>query len=100
MFISIPKEFFVEVMFDKRFVLNNENNNMEFDTENAKESYRGYYRESNSDIIEEINDSTIYTELKDINIEANECKKADSEILDSIDDEYIGEIVEVNNTCQ
>ena len=32
MFISIPKEFFVPVVFSDSFILNKENNHLEFDT--------------------------------------------------------------------
>lgn len=45
MFISIPKEFFVPVVFGTDFVLNNETDNLEFDTE--------YYRESTAKKISE-----------------------------------------------
>ena len=87
MFISIPKEFFVEVIFDKKFTLNKENNNMELDTDN--------YRESNTDS----GDIVLYTELKDMNVENIECNKANEEILESIDDEYIGDTVKANKSC-
>lgn len=42
MFISIPEEFFVPVLFSSRFTLNTENNNMEYDTENKNIINNGY----------------------------------------------------------
>ena len=87
MFISIPKEFFVEVIFDKKFILNKENNNMELDTDN--------YRENNIDD----NDTIVYTELVDMNIEKKEYNKANEEILNSIDDEYVDDIIKVDKSC-
>lgn len=88
MFISIPKEFFVEVIFDKKFTLNKENNNMELDTDN--------YRESNTDNKESIKTEVIYTELKDIE---SSCNKVNEEILDSIDDEFVDIVIEKNEEC-
>ena len=38
MFISIPKEFFVPVVFGEGFVLNEENNNLELDLNMYRES--------------------------------------------------------------
>lgn len=38
MFISIPKEFFVPVVFSDSFILNKENNHLEFDTNSYRES--------------------------------------------------------------
>lgn len=38
MFISIPKEFFVPVIFGDTFILNEENNNLELDLNMYRES--------------------------------------------------------------
>ncbi|VYU38377.1 hypothetical protein [Clostridium tertium] len=37
MFISLPKEFFVPVLFNNEFQFNNENNSMEYDSEKKRE---------------------------------------------------------------
>ena len=88
MFISIPKEFFVEVIFDKKFTLNRENNNMELDTDN--------YRENNTADKEDAKSEIIYTELKDMN---SSCNKINKELLDSIDDEFVDIAIEKNKEC-
>lgn len=50
MFISIPEEFFVPVLFSDRFTLNLENNNMEYDTE-KKNIITARYRAAEEDIV-------------------------------------------------
>lgn len=47
MFLSIPKQFFVPVVFSENFVLNNENNNMEYDTNDYRESTKSTVLKSN-----------------------------------------------------
>lgn len=44
MFISIPKEFFVPVVFGDGFVLNEENNNLELDTDLYREKTGNKYK--------------------------------------------------------
>ena len=75
MFISIPKEFFVPVVFGDGFVLNEENNNLELDL--------NMYRESTgkkSNINEEINKE--YLENNKKYLEGSKASKEKQDIVD------------------
>lgn len=78
MFISIPEEFFVPVLFSSRFKFNSENNNMEYDTDNEKIINSGY--RSTGEEIEEKEKVQ-----KEIKLDSEN----DEEILNESDEEYI-----------
>lgn len=76
MFISIPREFFVPVVFGEGFVLNEQNNNLELDTNVYRESTEN--KSTNKNInINYLNESKSLKEKQDIideKIEMNESK--------------------------
>lgn len=82
MFISIPEEFFVPVLFSSRFKFNSENNNMEYDTDNEKIINSGY-RSTGEEITEEIEEKEKVQ--KEIKLDSEN----DEEILNESDEEYI-----------
>ncbi|MEG1287433.1 MAG: hypothetical protein RSD13_05210 [Clostridium sp.] len=82
MFISIPEEFFVPVLFSSRFKFNSENNNMEYDTDNEKIINSGY-RSPGEEITEEIEEKEKVQ--KEIKLDSEN----DEEILNESDEEYI-----------
>lgn len=80
MFISIPKEFFVPVLFRDRFTLNLENKNMEYDTEKIniiKTRYMG---------LDEYNPEEEKTNSQK---KINSDKSRDGAILDEADEEFV-----------
>lgn len=102
MFISIPEEFFVPVLFSDRFTLNLENNNMEYDTE-KENIITSRYRSSGANIVPtpakgpvpgQIEDMTKYPteeseEKEKVEKEINLDKANDEEMLSEADEEYI-----------
>lgn len=108
MFISIPEEFFVPVLFSDRFALNLENNNMEYDTE-KENIITSRYRSSGANIVPtpakvstsakgpvpgQIEDMTKYPteeseEKEKVEKEINLDKANDEEMLSEADEEYI-----------
>ena len=101
MFISIPKSFFVPVLFSDKFELNSENNNMEYDTDNNNlrsvmaEMIEKYNTEEldKMDETEELEEKMDETEeleekmndLKEINLD----KSNDNYIFDEADEEFV-----------
>lgn len=86
MFLSIPEEFFVPVLFSSKFTLNTENNNMEYDTseENGVNvGYRGPKEEVTKEITEEAEEKEKVE--KEIKLD-NENEEV---ILSEADEEYI-----------
>ena len=79
MFISIPKEFFVPVLFRDRFILNLENNNMEYNTEKTSAMEAGYRR-----IDEENTEEQLKVE-KEMKVD----RSRDGAILDEADEEFV-----------
>lgn len=92
MFISIPKDFFVPVLFTDNFTLNLDNNNMEYDVvkENIKEeNYRG---DMKAIPIKVTNKQVNKPKSEDITEESEEKAKVEEEIkLDNASD---GQILE------
>ena len=108
MFISIPEEFFVPVLFSERFTLNLENNNMEYDTE-KEDIIKARYRSSGEEIVPspvtgvksgkgpvpgQIEDMTKYPteeseEKEKVEKEINLDKANDEQMLSEADEEYI-----------
>lgn len=93
MFFSIPKEFFVPVIFQKGFVLNSENNNMELDTNNCRENTATKNTEVN--LKKQVLENKNYSMGK----ETKECNSGDLDILKEIDDEYIDGEMKVTKKC-
>ncbi|MBU3103280.1 hypothetical protein [Clostridium gasigenes] len=79
MFISIPKEFFVPVLFRDRFILNSENNNMEYNTEKTSAMEARYRR-----IDEENKEEQLKVE-KEMKVD----RARDGAILDEADEEFV-----------
>lgn len=76
MFISIPREFFVPVVFGEGFVLNEQNNNLELDTNVYRESTENKSINKNINI-NYLNESKSFKEKQDImyeKIDMNESK--------------------------
>lgn len=108
MFISIPEEFFVPVLFSDRFTLNLENNNMEYDTD-KENIITARYKSSEEDIVPtpatgvksgkgpvpgQTEDMTKYPteeseEKAKVEKEINLDKANDEEMLSEADEEYI-----------
>ena len=77
MFISIPKEFFVPVVFSDSFILNKENNHLEFDTNSYRESTGKTKGESMSKTLE---NSKSANEKQDIlQVEMSKCECGNNE---------------------
>lgn len=110
MFISIPKAFFVPVLFSDKFTLNLESNNMEYDTNRKKiisDRYRttvGEYDDNQNKILikdqfnnVETGDSEFLNQEaaekakveKKINQDKEIDKSNDNEILSEADEEFI-----------
>ncbi|MGL5085167.1 MAG: hypothetical protein ACRC68_05535, partial [Clostridium sp.] len=82
MFISIPKEFFIPVLFSNKFELNLDNNNMEYDTRALNRkccTHKIVYKEVNDEITEE------YEEKKKVEEELEMDNENDGEILSEAD---------------
>lgn len=113
MFISIPKEFFVPVVLGEGFLLNEENNNLELDTNSYRESTKVKAQNLNKkEKIEktaDINASKENVAMKKEDIKKEEAKQKpiyvalneekeiqlncnNSEIFNDIDDEYINNL--------
>lgn len=115
MFISIPKSFFVPVLFSDEFTLNLESNNMEYDTNRKKSISYGYRTTIGEDVNSQNNmlnkdefnkgqfnngeegTSEFLTEEaaekakveKEINQDKETDKSNDNEILSEADEEFI-----------
>lgn len=82
MFLSIPEEFFVPVLFSSKFTLNLENNNMEYDTSEKYKINVGY-RSPKEELTEEAEEKEKVE--KEIKLD-NENEEI---ILSEADEEYI-----------
>ena len=113
MFISIPKEFFVPVIFGEGFILNEENNNLELDTAMYREStkVKGEGNISNYNILANINSEKMLEKMDMEKITDKQEKSKESDpiyialnkeediddkcvenIFENIDDEYINSL--------
>ena len=105
MFLSIPQEFFVPVVFNENFVLNNENNNMEYDTEAYREVSKNKTSQNNMLESEEVtvNKQEVSSNLKD-NCKNNLQKELNSMETNpyyQIDNEYVLEVIqEKDDKCE
>lgn len=86
MFISIPKEFFIPVLFSEKFELNLDNNNMEYDTREL----------SRKDNTHKIVDKKVTSEITEESEEKKKVAKEmemdnenDGAILSEADEEFI-----------
>lgn len=86
MFLSIPEEFFVPVLFSSKFELNVENNNMEYDTSEkngVNVGNRGIKKEEIKEITEESEEKEKVEKLIKLDNENEQV------ILSEADEEYI-----------
>ena len=107
MFLSIPKEFFVEVIFSSNFKLNTKNNNMEYDSIESEEKV-------NNDVIENKHkEEVVERDKEDYRVREVSVKEAikykckieideflennDDSIYVNIDDEYIDDSVKIED---
>lgn len=94
MFFSIPKEFFVPVIFDKGFVLNTENNNMELDTDNYREN-----TVTKNNVETNLKKEVIENENYNMGKETKDCNIINLDIVKEIDDEYISGEMNIDKKC-
>ena len=73
MFISIPKEFFVPVVFSDSFILNKENNHLEFDTNSYRESTGKTKGESMSKTLENSKSANEKQDILQVEMSKGEC---------------------------
>ena len=103
MFLSIPKEFFVPVVYSNKFILNTDNNNMEYDTDFFRESTnkknevpqkQNIVQQNKTNV--EVNKNQIISNIKyECEKKVNDCIKADVDkenMFVEIDAEYIIDI--------
>ena len=106
MFISIPKEFFVPVLFGDNYTLNLETQNMEFDTERIRENRKKRKKIIDKKIHKKNDNGKIYVEIDDeyvnsmtgskSNIKTTRLKDdtvgSKDNIYKEIDDDYVNEV--------
>ncbi|MGL5353922.1 MAG: hypothetical protein ACRDA5_11450 [Clostridium sp.] len=86
MFISIPKEFFIPVLFNEKFELNLINNNMEYDTSDLNRKC-ATHKIVDNEVLDEITEESEEKEKVKKEIEMD--NKSDGEILSEADEEFI-----------
>ncbi|WP_196000051.1 hypothetical protein [Clostridium sp. 1001271B_151109_B4] len=79
MFISIPKEFFVPVVFSDSFILNKETNHLEFDTNLYRESTGKTKSESISKTLENSKSANEKQDILQVEMSNVKCGKSEEE---------------------
>lgn len=75
MFISIPKEFFVPVVFSDSFMLNKENDHLEFDTNSYRESTGKIENENINKTMENSKSANEKQDILQVEMSNGECGK-------------------------